>query len=168
MNVLLWVLGATGSGLVGILLSVLFQDQIRIWLASRVSLLGRGKKRGIEGIWKGTFTVVRGHVSVQYVEAIEITRALGIVEGRIVPDARNYDALQTISDERPLRLRGEVGESFFLTGVWFHPLQTHRFTGAFQLAMDPSGKAMKGKWVGFSETLAAIDSGEWILERDGS
>ncbi|MBX3658554.1 MAG: hypothetical protein KF740_08990 [Ramlibacter sp.] len=165
MNFALWFVGAIASGLIGVLLAVAFQDQTRVWLANRIRYFRRSRKRGIEGQWKATFSMNRDENTQSYVEVIEMTSALGVVEGRIVPDDRNYEALKEQANTKPLRIRGEVGESFYLTGVWFHPLDTHRFMGSFQLLLSPSGKEMRGKWLGFSETLGSIDSGEWVFER---
>ena len=165
MEVLIWLLGAIGSAFIGILLTILFQDQAKVVLATRISRLRKTQKRGIEGVWKATFYVVRGKEAVAYVETIRLRHALGIVVGNITPHKQNYPALRAQETRLPLRLRGEIGETFYLTGLWFHPLDTHRFSGSFQLLIDPDGHEMRGKWVGFSSTLGAIDSGEWVFER---
>ena len=165
MAVLIWFLGAIGSAFIGILLTVLFQDQAKVVLATRISRFRKSQKRGVEGDWKATFYVVRDKEAVAYVETIRLRRALGIVVGNITPHEQNYPALRAQETSRPLRLRGEIGEAFFLTGLWFHPLDTHRFSGSFQLLIEPDGHEMRGKWVGFSSSLGTIDSGEWVFER---
>jgi len=164
-DILIWFFGVVAAGLIGVVLTVLFQDAIKGFLIELLRRISGPPKRGIDGRWVATFSIMRDGKVMEYVEVIEITQRFGLVKGRIVEDDRNYPELRTTASHHPLRLQGTISESFYLTGVWFHPLQTHRFMGSFQLVLSPTGNTMSGIWVGFSETLNRIDSGEWRFVR---
>jgi hypothetical protein len=154
MGVVLWLVGIVAGALLTIVLTLLFSDRIKQGLMP--------EKRGIEGKWVATFSMTRDKQVLNFTEVIQISQNLGIVIGHIVPDPRNYEQLRIAETRKPLRLRGELVDNRYFTGTWFHPLETHRYHGAFQLLLSPTGDQMKGSWIGFSESMTHVDVGEWI------
>jgi len=122
-------------------------------------------KKGLSGLWKATFIVESNGVRKSYVEIIKLSLFLGMYYGRIAPDDQNYDLLRKVHDKKPLRLRGQIKDDSYFTGIWFHPIETHRFHGAFQLIYELSGEEMRGVWIGMSKSKNRIDSGTWYWER---
>lgn len=163
MSFLLWIVSTIGAAIIGLLVSVLFGESLKQALIPLIIKTG-GEKRSIVGTWVCTFTYGQ-NTTQDYIEVIELRKRLGIVVGRVVPDSRNYKTLQSVEKDQPIRIRGEVFRDKYLTGVWFHPIETDRFQGSFQLIISDDKKSMSGKWLGFSASKEIIDSGDWKWER---
>lgn len=166
MELALWVVGIVAGTLVSIVLTLLFSNHIKQGLMPLIIRLNSSEKRGIEGKWVATFSLSGDDKLFYYTELIQINQSFGMVIGHIVPDPRNYDQLRIAEAQKPLRIRGELVDNRYLTGTWFHPIETHRYHGAFQLLLSPSGDRMDGRWIGFSESMNHVDIGEWIWVRD--
>jgi hypothetical protein len=166
MEVALWLVGIVAGALLTIVLTLLFSDRIKQGLMPFIMRLNRSEKCGIEGKWVAIFSMTRDKQLLNFTEVIQISQSLGIVIGHIVPDPRNYEQLRIAETRKPLRLRGELVDNRYFTGTWFHPLETHRYHGAFQLLLSPTGDQMKGSWIGFSESMTQVDVGEWIWVRE--
>lgn len=164
MSVLLWVISTIGAAIIGLLVSVFFDEPLKKFLTPLI-VKTSVKKRSIAGTWVTTFTYNKQNTTENYIEVIELHKRLGVVIGRVVPDARNYPALRLVEKDKPIRLRGEVFREKYLTGVWFHPIETDRFQGSFQLIISNDKQSMSGKWLGFSESKEIIDSGDWEWKR---
>ena len=163
-ELLISVIGGILSSIASLVIGTLFGDKIAAYI-SKLMYSFSESQRGIEDVWLASFVMERGGRRFEYAEVIKIKRYFGIFIGNIQPKSRNYEALQKTQNLRPLRLRGEVKDSMYFTGYWYHPVDIARFHGAFQLVIHPDGITMSGKWIGYSETLNQIDTGEWRFER---
>jgi hypothetical protein len=156
----LWTAGALGSGLIGVILAIIFDEPIRGGL--RVVLGKRAKPYPLAGTWRAEFKMADGN---GYVEIIRIRKRLGKVEGHIVPHPENYLALRSVEYKKPLRLEGDLSTSDVFSGMWFHPIDTSRYHGTFQLLLHPRGTRLDGLWLGYSDTRREIVSGSWNWTR---
>lgn len=163
-KLLIYVIGGVISSMAALVIGAAFGDKIKLYLGRLLASLSEVNE-GIEDDWVADFTVYRGGQATTYTEIIRIKYRLGVLFGAIEPDDRNHNSLKAVQTKRPLRLRGEVKDNIYFTGYWYHPIETARYHGAFQLVIHPDGKAMSGKWVGYSETLHQIDSGAWSFKR---
>jgi len=119
----------------------------------------------IEGKWIATFEYeINGQIS-KYVEIIELKRKGDNYLGVIIPDSRNYERLKIVHDSKPKRVEGSFFENKLLSGIWYHPIETGRWIGTFQLTLENKNKFM-GIWTGFSEQNNKIVSGNWIWNKD--
>jgi hypothetical protein len=150
-------------GALGVIFAALLPVTLRNVLTKNKTRISQ-TKCNILGKRKADFALIRNDQTLYYTEIIELKIQNNAVMGFIIPDSRNYDALKNNEKNKPLRVEGQIHDNYF-TGYWFHPLELHRFRGAFQLIIEPSCKKMYGKWIGFSESLNLIDSGEWLWER---
>ena len=162
MNILFWFIGAIGAALVSLLITLILDEPMKGWLTPIVAKFGVKRKYGISGIWVATFKYRNGNVIEEYSEAIEVKTLFGLTVGRIIPHQANHPRLKSVETEKPLRVRGYFEDNRYFTGIWYHPLERHRYHGAFQLILDPSGIEMKGKWIGYSGTKIAVDEENWI------
>lgn len=153
ITLLKWVAAPT----VSILVTLLFSEPIKNWIAPLLSRLGTKSDNSVRGVWIAQFQ----YGNTSYTEVIEIISFLGIFVGKIIPDPRNNNTLRQIENSRPVRLRGSVKDHRFFTGIWFHPLRSSHFHGAFDLIVHLDGEHMSGIWIGYSETKNVIEAGEW-------
>ncbi|HEX8124462.1 MAG TPA: hypothetical protein VF548_02665 [Allosphingosinicella sp.] len=159
-NIALWTIGALASGFIGVLLAVIFDEPLRGLFA--LLLRRRRKPNPLVGMWKTTFEMPSGET---YVEVIKIRKRLGRVEGNIVPHADNHVGLRVVEASYPLRLEGELSTSDIFAGKWYHPVETKRYYGTFQLILDVGGERLVGMWLGYSRTQQGIVAGPWTWHR---
>jgi hypothetical protein len=164
MSIVFWFLGVVIGAFVSIFITLAFQDSLKTWAAQLVTLLGARNDDGITGLWRTTFSYVHGRETTNYIECIEIRTLFGMVIGRIVPDPSNHPRLNDIAPSRPIRVRGQLKDNHYFTGIWLHPLQRHHYHGAFQLLLEPNGHRMKGRWIGFSNSKKSLEEGDWEWE----
>lgn len=157
-----WLLASTASGIISVLLGVLLSDPIKRFFGRFFRL---GRPDAILGKWVCEFEQSREDNTTVFTEVLIIKKSYGYYVGRIEPDARNYERLKETAPRRPVRLKGERTSDGILTGVWYHPIETARSHGAFQLTLSSSGQEMHGVWIGYSNTLGEIDSGRWTITR---
>lgn len=157
---MIWIVGAIGSGLIGVILAVIFDEPLRGILA--VVRGRRAKPNPLVGTWRTTFGMPSGE---KHTEVIMIRKKFGRIEGRIIPHADNRAALRLIEAKTPLRVEGDLSTSDIFSGKWHHPLETSRYFGEFQLILDPGGNSLQGMWLGLSKTQHAIVAGEWHWQR---
>lgn len=163
MEVLLFVLKWVAGPLVSIAVTLLFSDKLKEVLAPIVLALGSKKKEGVTGKWLATFYY--GEERIPYPEVIEISTLLGSSVGRIIEHRGNHPRIAEAVKSKPLRLRGNVEDHRFFTGLWFHPVKTSHYHGAFELIVHQDGQTMSGLWIGYSESKNGIETGEWRWER---
>lgn len=159
-NAVWWVTGALGSGLIGVILTIIFDEPIRGFL--RVIFGRRAKPYPLAGTWRAEFQMHDGRT---FVEIIRVRKRLGQVEGHIMPSPENYLALRAVEYKKPLRLEGDLSTSDVFSGTWFHPIETSRYHGTFQLLLHPRGTRLNGMWLGYSESRREIVSGRWAWTR---
>ena len=162
------IIGIITSSIVGaiisLIFSLLFTDFLRDLLATLVIRFARSSKKDISGQWRSVFTVKRSGTLLNVEEILEMKTGLGIVVARkCINDSKGIN--QGKDKNKPLRLRGELQDGRYLTGIWYHPSQISRFHGSFQLVLRQNGKHMSGIWTGFDENKNKVVSGEWVFER---
>lgn len=114
--------------------------------------------RDLVGTWEARFCYIDGE---SYIERIEIRDFEdGTFLGRIIPSWDNCAHTATIDHLKPVRLRGELGGTQFLTGIWYHSSQVGKH-GAFQLQISSEADTLNGGWMKYSESLNDIISGRW-------
>ena len=155
------VLGCIISSVISVLLS----DKIIDGITKILIKLGLSKKADISGLWRANFEMGKGHRKVTYTEIIKLDNRLGVVWGHISPHQDNYDKLKKHMDNKPLRVKGSVADNRFFTGFWYHPIESYRFHGSYQLLIDGSLRHMDGQWIGYSESGKIIDYGKWTWEK---
>lgn len=165
MGAFSWVASAIGSGLVALVITLVFHDPLKRGVFSLLSKLSLRSEEGIEGLWIATFHFPNGEGWSTYEEAIHIEQHLGIVTGRIVPNPVNHRQVKQVEKNRPVRLRGQLKDNNYVTGIWLHPSRRAHFHGSFQLIVYPSGNEMTGQWLGFSERKNEVVSGAWEWRR---
>jgi hypothetical protein len=149
------------------IISVLLSEQILSFAGSLMMKVGIKPKINLNGIWKATFTISKDDGEKSYTEIIRIKSGLGRVYGSIEPDERNYAELKDHMEAKPLRIKGELLDNRYLTGFWYHPIQTNRTQGTFQMILYPDTKEMRGLWMGYSVSGNIIEGGEWVWKKEG-
>lgn len=157
-----WLLSAVGSGLVSIIVGLIFADAIKSFFARFLRI---GKVDPLPGKWVGSFFHGDPSDPREYTEVLLIKKKFGSYIGSVVPDARNYEKLKSVTHKSPVKFRGEKTSDHLLTGVWYHPIETARSHGAFQLQISSSGDELTGVWIGYSQSKSQIDNGKWTLTR---
>lgn len=149
------------------IISVLLSDKIITGINKVLIRLGLSKSADISGLWRATFEIGKGAKKAEYTEIIELQNRLGIVWGHIYPHADNYAALQEHMEHKPLRLKGSLADNRFNTGYWYHPIESYRFHGSYQLLIAGNLREMEGQWIGYSESGKMIDYGKWKWDKMG-
>lgn len=163
MEAILLILKFVVGPVVAVIVTLIVTEPLKTRLAPFIARFGSKKEEGITGNWLATFYY--GEDECQYIEAIEISGLLGNFVGHIIPHAQNHADLKQIEDTKPLRLRGEVKDSRFFTGVWFHPNRRNHHQGAFKLLVNTNNEEIKGIWLGYSESKNVVESGRWEWKR---
>lgn len=164
MSIALWLIGVVVGAFISLVVTLAFEESFKIWAAHLVNLFGSRNDDGITGVWRTTFSYVHGTEKFDYVECIEIRSLFGMVIGRIIPHPSNHPRLDEIAVTRPIRVRGQLKDNHYFTGIWLHPLQRHHYHGAFQLLLEANGHRMRGRWIGFSNTKNSLEEGDWEWE----
>ena len=155
------ILGIVISSIVSVILS----DKIMFGLDRLFIKLGMLKISDITGLWKATFIMGNGKNKAEYTEIILLKKRFGTIYGYIANDSRNYERLQSVMGKMPVRLKGFLADNRYFTGFWYHPIETYRYHGSFQLLVEPNFVKMKGQWIGYSESKQVINSGLWTWEK---
>lgn len=163
MEASLWILKFIIGPVVAVIVTLLVSEPLKTRLAPIVSRFGSKKQEGITGKWKTTFFY--GENEVEYVEVLELSALLGNIVGHVIPHELNHKELKKVESEKPLRLRGEIKDNRFLTGIWFHPSSRNHHQGAFKLLINTNNEAIGGTWLGYSERKNIIEDGRWEWER---
>ena len=106
-----------------------------------------------------------GKNKIEYTEIILLKKRFGTIYGYIVDDDRNYEQLQLVMKKNPLRLKGFISDNRYFTGLWYHPIETYRYHGSFQLLIEPNYIKMNGQWIGYSESKQIINNGIWTWDK---
>lgn len=146
-------------------ISVILSDKIILALDRLFIRLGISKCSNITGLWKATFVMGRGKNKEEFEEIILLKKRFGTIYGYIANDTRNYKRLHSFMDKNPLRLKGFLSDNRYFTGFWYHPIETFRYHGSFQLLLEPNFIKMIGQWIGYSESKQAINNGTWTWEK---
>ncbi len=165
-SIILTILGILISSIISVILS----EQILSFVGSLMMKIGIKPRVNLNGIWRAIFTIrkdEREESEVSYNEIIRLKSSFGRVYGYIEPDERNYEDLKEHMNDRPLRLKAELLDNRYLTGFWYHPIQTNRTQGTFQMILYPDTKEMRGLWMGYSVSGNVIEDGEWVWKKEG-
>jgi hypothetical protein len=154
-----WVVGP----LVGIVVTLLFQEPLKEKLAPVVLRFGYKRDDGITGLWKATFW--HGNPEAEYVEVIEVSHLLGSFVGRIVPHELNQGSAKRVAHLRPIRVRGTVTHNRHFRGEWLHPERRSHHRGTFDLIIRQNNLHLQGMWLGYSESMNVVQAGRWEWKR---
>ncbi len=163
MEAILWILKFIVGPVVAVIVTLTVSEPLKTRLAPIVARFGSKKEEGITGKWLATFYY--GKDETPYTEAIEVSGLLGNFVGHIIPNDKNHADLKQIENTKPLRLRGEVKDNRFFTGIWFHPNRHNHHRGAFKLLINTNNEVIKGVWLGYSESKNVVESGRWEWKR---
>lgn len=153
------VVGAVLAVAVTLVVTPLFGRTVERAVVRALSYTGRvsHKRADVTGIWHSVYRYT--------------TRdAQGEWQGHHYVEVRHFHNLITVSSiEHPegsrLTMELALDESGFATGTWRE--ETGRdfvFSGAIQLAVEPGGHRMTGRWVGYGRS-GQIKSNVWTFER---
>lgn len=123
--------------------------------------IGFLKDVDLTGKWEATFSCG----GKEYTELIELKTKLGSVTGYIIDGDKNYEAIRKVAKESPIRLKGTINDNRYFTGFWYHPVETSRFHGAFQLLISHDSNYITGQWIGFSQSTVTIENGNWTFSK---
>jgi len=151
------ILGCIISSVVSVILS----DKIINSIDKVLIKLGLSKKADISGTWRATFESHKAGKKSEYIEIIKLRNRMGLVLGNITPHNDNYPALKEYMHKMPLRVKGSIADNMFFTGFWYHPIDSYRFHGSYQLLISGTLDKMEGQWIGYSESGKMIDYGKW-------
>lgn len=151
--------------IISAIVSVILSDKIIFGIDRLFVKLGVSKYSYVTGLWKAIFVMGQGKNKVEYTEIILLKKRFGTVYGYIVDDSMNYKQLQLVMKQKPLRIKGFISDNRYFTGFWYHPIETYRYHGSFQLLIEPNFIKMSGQWIGYSESKQIINNGLWIWEK---
>lgn len=151
--------------LISSIISVILSDKIIFGIDRLFIRLGISRYSNITGLWKATFITGYGKNKQEYEEIILLKKRFGTIYGYISNDIRKYQRLQPIMNKAPLRLKGFLSDNRYFTEFWYHPIETYRYHGSFQLLLEQNFIKMNGQWIGYSESKQIIDNGLWIWEK---
>ena len=162
MSLLLWLAGAVASAFIGLLLTILFQDQISSAVISALQGFQTGDgHRTLSGDWysyyvifpeKGTSSTAR--TARDTLRIIRLRQVGTRVAGRGIGKGRNYFTLAIFQEP-------------YLTGTWRNSINGRRSWGAFQLFSHDSSDWMVGKFVG-KDSKAHVNHGIWLWARESN
>lgn len=139
--------------LLGIILTVIITYLVQeILNRILVKILGGffpRRKRDVKGLWYSTYNFDSSKSRVQK-DIIEIKRFGKHIIGN-----------QLTNDKQVLK--GKLQYEIYFTGTWENISRGDIYHGSFQFVLDPDGKSMKGRWLGFKKNQE-VQSGEWILQ----
>lgn len=156
MPLLLWVAGAIAAAFVGLVLTLLFEDQVSVILVKTLHgfWINNGH-RNLSGTWYSYYSVSpewgtspSAAASNDGILVIRLRQIGNKVAGTSL--SRNYFISASVQDS-------------YLTGTWRNTLGGRYDWGAFQLWW-PSGQIMAGKFVG-RDSRNYINHGIWLWAR---
>ena len=159
MELFLFVLKFIIGPVTAVVITLLVREPLKTSLAPLISRFGSKKQEGIIGKWEATFYY--GPDEIPYIEGIQISMLFGHYVGHIIPYSKNHEALKKIENSKTLRLRGEIKDNRFFTGIWFHPNRRNHHQGAYEMIIKTNHKEINGIWLGYSERENFIESGRW-------
>jgi hypothetical protein len=163
MEFLFFLIESVPATILGIVITILFEDWLKDLLVPLTMKLGSKKDESISGVWRCTFFY--DNQEVGKTEIIEIKGLAGRYMGWIIPNPQNTGAAKRTETAKPLRLSGQVKGDRLFTGKWLHPERRSRQHGAFNFVVRDDNKHMDGMWLGYSERNNQIDAGRWVGER---
>ena len=146
-------------------ISVILSDKIIFGIHRIFVRFGISRNSDMTGLWKATFTTGKGNAKKEYVEIIFLKKRFGTIYGNIADDTRNYPKLHSVMKRNPIRIKGFLADNRYFTGFWYHPIETYRFHGSFQMIIDGGFSNMYGQWIGYSESEQKIANGSWKWEK---
>jgi len=155
MSLFLWIVGVIVSAFAGLLITVLFQDQISVALVrAHRGFRSNRSSRNLSGNWYSYFVVTseRGAsdsaLAMSRILTIRLRQVGDKVAGVGVEMSRNYSAMATFQHN-------------YLTGTWQNAIDGRYSWGAFQLHCHSNGDWMAGKFVG-KDSNNHINHGIWL------
>lgn len=132
----LWIVGIVLS----VALSILLHDKVH-WLLVRV--LGHRvprRQRSLAGLWRSRYCYPNRDGELVYQQHLIELRQVGrYITGRTI-----------VGDKHRYLVKGRFSQEKYFTGTWDNILDNDIYHGAFQCVLEPEGKRMVGRWVGFN------------------
>ena len=151
------MVGAIGSAFIGLMLTVLFQDQVSAVVVKLLRGLNvEDGRRNVSGIWHSYYAVspetgTSPSAADEGILMIRLRQVGKRVTGAGVENSRDYFIIATIQDS-------------YLTGTWRNSINERYSWGAFQLWLLNDGRGMAGKFVG-KDSGNHINHGIWLWAR---
>ncbi|MFN8138498.1 MAG: hypothetical protein U0R49_01745 [Fimbriimonadales bacterium] len=160
MGILITILGAVAMVLLGVLASALFEDWFKDLFGKIATRLGlpQRRSRNISGIWHTRYEFTESGQRYQMEQLVLLRHVWNQVSG------------VTLASKKPITkghsnaIRATVKSHTFVTGVWDNNLEDDSYHGALQLHIDPSGKKMDGRYIGFDANNEVL-SEQWQWRR---
>lgn len=153
-----WMVGAIGSGLVGVVLASLFQDRLATAFARAAGRLRGPHEREIAGRWFAYWSLIPEQTSSatarqpsSVINVFVVSRWGNRVTGRDLTRKDNT-------------ITGILVDGTILTGTWRDTSSDRYQWGAFQMCWDGDGSGMIGKFVG-KDSRNHVNHGIWIWAR---
>ena len=160
MPVLIWMGGALGSAVIGLLLTLIFQDKVSVFLAkSSRGFWAGGGSRTVSGRWY-TYYAATPEVATSPTAAVPS----GSIEIIRLRQIGNRIAGANESKSRDYVIVAILRDGSYLTGTWRDFSEGRYHWGGFQLWWLDSGKGMVGKFVG-KDSRNHINHGMWLWAR---
>ena len=160
MVILLWIVTAIASAFIGLLVTVLFQDQASVLLVKTLQgFRGGNNGRTLSGVWYSYYyifpesgTSPTARIPSTTIITVRLRQVGNHVAGTGVGSSVNYSTLAILQDP-------------YLTGSWRNLTEGHYSWGAFQLSWHTNNKWMIGKFVG-KDSYNHINHGIWLWVRE--
>lgn len=161
MQLLGWIGTTVVAALLGLVVTLLFQDRVAAALARLLARwsFGHGRGRDVAGSWFTWYTVLperststSAAASVGEVEEIRLRTVGDRVIGANERRSREYF------------VRGVLRDQTFLTGTWQDLSDGRYHHGGFQLCWPNNGRGMVGKFVG-ADSENHVNHGVWFWAR---
>lgn len=148
------LIGAVLSVIATALLLPMIQDPVTDFLATRLSSpFGLRTSSSLTGIWRQNWQVDGRAELVHPDPTLKLEQF-----GKSLVGHFTYDG-------RPYKLRARIENNTFISGIWFDQAAGQTYHGTFQLRIEVDQKEVNGKWIGFSKSLNAFNTGTWCWSR---
>jgi hypothetical protein len=136
--------------LLGVILSIFFEEPVHRVLARHLIRWVPRRARNLTGVWEAQYTYESNFQTLVEKQLIELRQVGKHVYGRTLrSQAHGHVA------------KGRFEYELYFTGIWENTTPGSIYHGSFQFILDPDGRHMTGKWLGFSESFKSVNHGDW-------
>jgi hypothetical protein len=132
------------------------------WGAVEANAFGNepGPEAGLSGIWRSTYTFFssRRRKDIEAEHFVVLRHEKGRLTGQSLPHSTGSRLTVDLAVEKPVATGTwleQTSPTGYYAGATYH--------GTLQLFIDPMGRSMAGKWLGYGKNFQ-INSGDWKLE----
>jgi hypothetical protein len=161
MAPLLWVASAIGSALIGLLLTILFQDRVSLVIAKLLQGRWLGEaQRDLSGTWHTYYSVIRDDGLIAATSSTPAYEVVWLrqVGGRVTGTSANKSL-------RDFIVIATFHDNSYLTGTWRNTKHKRHYWGGFQLHLLANGYGMVGRFVG-KDSNNRVNHGIWLWARN--